>query len=239
VEPSSAPWRVLEPSESPADVPRAQTQRIAWPVVAAAVTAVAVAIGAFVLAARSDPQVGVDGAIGVLAGSGDPWMPSANPGRGSGAELVVEVGGAVVRPGVYHLPAGSRIGDAIAAAGGYGPRVDAAAADARLNLAAIVRDGDEVHVPGRDEVPARPVASGGGTDGAGSGGTGDAGRLIDLNRATAAQLDTLPGVGPATAAKIIAAREQQPFASVDDLRTRKVLGAATLERIRDLVTVEP
>ncbi len=149
--------------------------------------------------------------------------------------LVVEVGGAVAHPGVYRLPAGSRVGDAIDAAGGYGPRVDARAADRALNLAAPLTDGEKVHVPDRDEPSAPAGASAAAVASRAAGGT--TGAPVDLNRATAAELDALPGIGPATAAKIIAARQERPFASVDDLAARKVVGAATLARIRALVTV--
>ena len=154
------------------------------------------------------------------------------------AAVVVEVGGAVTRPGVYRLPAGSRVADAVAAAGGFGPRVDVEGADRALNLAALVRDGDEIHVPARGETGASAAAGGGGRRGWRRGRPASAG-LIDLNRATAEQLDTLPGIGPATAAKIIAAREERPFASLDDVRDRKVVGAATLAKIQALVTVGP
>jgi competence protein ComEA len=151
--------------------------------------------------------------------------------------VVVDVAGAVAHPGLYRLAAGSRIGDAVAAAGGFAGTVDAARADRELNLAAIVHDGDKIRVPLRGDPPAGGSATSP-TTGGGSGG-GAAGGPIDLNHATAEELDTLPGVGPATAAKIIAAREQQPFASVDDLGARKVVGAATLEKLRALVTVGP
>ncbi len=173
----------------------------------------------------------------MVGGAIDIGRPSRSGAATPEVDVVVEVGGAVVRPGVYRLAAGSRVADAVAAAGGYGTRVDAEAADRALNLAAPVRDGDEIHVPARGE--AEPTAATGGSGAAGVAAGGEAGGLIDLNRATAEQLDTLPGVGPATAAKIIAAREERPFAGLDDVVARKVVGAATMEKIRALVTVGP
>lgn len=233
MEPSSAPWRVLEPPETTGPASEPDPREIPWPAVGVMIVAAVVALGAVLLATRPQSDVGVDGASGVAAAELALPGTSTDPSLGAGLGLVVEVGGAVARPGVYHLPPGARVGDAIAAAGGYGPRVDAAAADARLNLAALLKDGQEIHVPSRDE----PAASLGPTGGGAAPSPGDG--LIDLNSASAEQLDTLPGVGPVTAAKIIAAREEQRFASVDDLQTRKVVGAATLEKIRPLATVGP
>lgn len=106
-----------------------------------------------------------------------------------------------------------------------------------LNLAARVADGDKVIVPSRDD----PVvqAGSGGSPGSSAGPTNTPVRTgpVDLNTATAAELDALPGIGPVTLAKIIASRTQERFHSVSDLRTRKLVGAAEFAQIQKLVTV--
>jgi competence protein ComEA len=145
--------------------------------------------------------------------------------------LVVQVSGAVSRPGLYALPVGSRVADAIQAAGGYATDVDPRAAETRLNLAAKLQDAQVVSVPRRGDEAS-------GTAGVhGSAGPSTPPGPIDLNSATAEQLDTLPGVGPATAQKIIASRAEKPFATVDDLVNRKLVSATTFGKLRSLVTV--
>ncbi len=252
---NATPWRALEaPSPTdqttPASAPGGFSPDLAgvpvpWVVGGAAIVMVGLALAGVLLVGGGSPQVAVPSSVG--GGSADPGgsLSAADSSFGRG-EVIVEVAGAVVHPGVYRLGAGQRVADAIAAAGGYGPRVDATRATARLNLAARLADGDRVLVPSRDD-PAGdaspPTTAGGSTaDGSGSGGGGGAGGStatgpIDLNRATATELDSLPGIGPVTAAKIIAARTDQPFTAVDDLRTRKLVGPSTFEKLRDLVTV--
>ena len=188
----------------------------------------------------TNPDSGPENRVDVAAAAGYLSIPTSGfGGAGSNrssavpAELVIDVQGAVVRPGVHRLPTGSRVGDAIDAAGGYSTQVDLAAASAAITLAAPLTDGAKVHVPARGEVVATSPAAGGSSSGGGTAGP------INVNTATAEQLDTLPGIGPVTAAKIIGAREQAPFSTLDELVTRDVLGPATLDKIRALVTVGP
>ncbi|MBX3031832.1 MAG: helix-hairpin-helix domain-containing protein [Chloroflexi bacterium] len=148
------------------------------------------------------------------------------------ARVVVDVQGAVVRPGLVEVPAGGRVGDAIALAGGFGPRVDLAAASHQLNLAELARDGTKVHVPAIGDVVTVAAPS---TGGAETSSRGD-GR-VDLNTATEAELDALPGVGPATIAKIVAARTEMPFRTPDEIRSRGIVGQATWLKLEALVTV--
>jgi competence protein ComEA len=149
--------------------------------------------------------------------------PSPSP-----VPVVVHVAGWVRRPGVYELGQGERVIDAIEAAGGSRRRADLDA----LNLAALLVDGQQVMVPRKSlsEGPGeRSTASGGSTGGQG---------LINLNSATAEELETLPGIGEVLAAEIIAYREQNgPFTSVEDLLNVSGIGEQRLADVRDLVSV--
>ena len=137
-------------------------------------------------------------------------------------ELVIDVAGAVAEPGLHRLDAGARVGDAIEAAGGFAPRADLAATSQALNLALPLEDGAKVLVPelGLDRV----------TDGTDA----DDGRF-DLNRASRSELESLPGIGPVTAGKIIAARGTERFDAVAELRSRGLVGEKVYEDVKGLL----
>ena len=153
-----------------------------------------------------------------LTSSAPPGRPSTPP---PGGEVIVDVEGRVRRPGIVTLPAGSRVHDAVAKAGGFRGKVDAAG----LNMARVLVDGEQILVG------VEPVA-------AADGGAGGApGGKISLGTATLEQLDTLPGIGPVTAQAILDHRaEHGAFRSVDDLLDVKGIGQATLDDLRDQVT---
>ena len=153
--------------------------------------------------------------------------------------IIVQVSGAVPRPGVYALAQGSRVQDAISAAGGF--LVDANKAD--INLARALEDGEQLDVPyaeGASPVIGTPVVLPGGDTGNPFEATPAATELININTASQSQLETLPGIGPTTAQKIIAYREANgPFVNTEDIINVSGIGPGTYQRIKDLITVGP
>jgi competence protein ComEA len=246
-------WRTVDPApqsrpQAPEDGARSGRGEL---LAAAGLLVVLLAGGTLLLGPQAAPAVtsgsattsggrpGQPGGSGGTDGAGPAEAAKVDGGASaasaSPALLVVDVAGAVRRPGLYRLPAGSRVGDAIAAAGGFGPRVDAAAVTASINLAERLEDGSKVLIPelgwsaavSGHPLPATPSPPAQGPP------------LIDLNRATQADLEALPGIGPVTAKKIIDARASAPFQQPDDLVSRGVVGASVFEKIRGLVFVGP
>jgi competence protein ComEA len=219
-----------------------------------AVAVVVVAVAGLALLVRtpssSPPELSLPmagtGASPGAATAGDDGTPapgdaSAGPvepggvAAGEPAAVVVHAAGAVVRPGLYRLPAGARVDDLLAAAGGAAPDAD----PSRLNLAAVLLDGQRLFVPRPgEEPPPEVVADGGPGGGAGAGEEATPADPVDLNRASPDELDRLPGIGPATATAIVAHRDAHgPFAAVDALLDVRGIGPAKLEQLRPLVRV--
>lgn len=181
--------------------------------VAAVAAAALLVLGAVVVlrAVQETPSVVVPAAAGATMGAAPVEAP----------EVVVHVVGQVLQPGLVHLPAGARLADAIDAAGGAGPEADLAA----INLARVLTDGEQVVVPRPGEQPQSAGAAG-------------ADPAIDLNTAATADLDTLPGIGPVLAQRIVDWRtEHGAFTAVDELAEVRGIGSSLLEGLRDLVRV--
>ncbi|MEY2710322.1 MAG: putative competence protein ComEA [Actinomycetota bacterium] len=208
------------------------------------VSAVVLLVAAWLLFAPTPPQV--ESVLLVTATAGANPVPSATAGTGT---VRVHVAGAVRRPGVYELPSGGRVVDAVRAAGGATPSADLDA----INLAQTVRDTEQVYVPSRARaaprtsprtaprlrptttvaaaVPQSPPAAG--TSGAVSGA-----RSVNINQATASELEDLPGVGQVTARRIIAWRQTKgPFASPEDLMKVEGIGPAKFAAMKPFVSV--
>jgi competence protein ComEA len=155
-------------------------------------------------------------------GSSEPeeTASASAPASPGGPPILVHVLGAVATPGLYELTDGERIVDAVAAAGGFTAEAD----QASLNLARVVGDGEQVYVPVVGEQPPSAPADA-------------AGGLVNLNTADATELETLPGLGPELAARIVEWRTQNGrFSSVDDLLNVTGIGAKTLSGLAELVT---
>jgi competence protein ComEA len=181
----------------------------------------------------SDPTASTPGSVATPDGPGaepeatsDERTGAARSASSTRGTVVVHVAGAVATPGVLVMPAGARVIDAVEGAGGARPDADLD----RLNLAAKLVDGQRILVLAVGAVA--PAGDPGVTGGTGAGG------LVDLNSATAAQLEALPGIGPALAAAILAERTRRGgFRSVNELREVRGIGEARFADIKDRVTV--
>ena len=196
------------------DLERRARVRIA---VGASVVLLLVALGCAVVVAALAPR----GTTAVAA-------PSAAPAAVATSAIYVHVLGAVLQPGLYALREGDRAVDAVAAAGGFTDDAD----QAQLNLARFVTDGEQIVVPVVGGV--QEAAPGAATPGI----PGTAGAKVNINTADAATLETLPRVGPAMSARIIAWRETNGrFTAIEDLMSVTGIGEKTFDGFKDLVTL--
>lgn len=188
---------------------------------------------------RSEAANGSDGAVTDESAAGaDATGPSDSDEQPDDpVEIVVDVGGAVRNPTVVRLADGARVADAIAAAGGLADDADASG----VNQAAVVADGQKVLVPRVGEaVPTADTATGAGTPAGTQTGSapGASSGLVNINSATADQLDALPGVGPSTAQAIIEDRERNgPFKGIEDLMRVSGIGEKKFEKLRSSICV--
>jgi len=188
----------------------------------------------------AEPGAGQGKEPGAGKGAGEPGSGATGESGAASSTVYVHVVGAVRHAGMYALADGARVADAVAAAGGLAGN----AAQAGVNLARPVADGEQVAVPTLDEVARGTAPAGGaappagGAVQAGGGGAGSSAGPVNINTADAAALDVLPGVGPSTAQKIVADREANgPFTSPDDLGRVAGIGPKKLEELRPRVCV--
>ena len=190
--------------------------------------------GAITLAAlRPTPSLGALGEVSptesLQLSATEP--PAGEPSSEGSTTLLVHVVGAVTSPGVYEVPLTARVVDAIAAAGGLAGDAD----PSLLNMARTLVDGEQLRVPRIGEAASEPVAGGAGPAGAGGAAGGG---LVNLNTASADELEELPRIGPAMSSRIIDHREQNGgFGAVEELKEVAGIGDATYEGLVDLVTV--
>lgn len=189
-------------------------------------------------------SVGIGVLIGILA-LGVLWLVGSQP-RGEPISLsppptplplVVHVSGSVTHPGVYTLSTGSRVKDAIEAAGGLLPEAD----DQRLNLAAQLQDGDLIWIPAIPQAFANPpakIATETPKDSSLLKPSAASDGLININTATLEELDTLPGIGRVKAQNIIDHRDTNgPFMTIEAIQEVNGIGPVTYEHLKDLITV--
>jgi len=162
----------------------------------------------------------------LFEGASDVRKDVAVASKSAEKQIVVDVEGAVMKPGVYHLPQDGRVQDALIAAGGLAGNADHGQVAKSVNLASKLTDGIKLYIPMQGE----QVAASGGQTVLGSETTG----LININTASATDLDSLPGIGPVTAEKIISNR---PYAAIEELVDKKAVNKSVFEKIKDKINL--
>lgn len=147
----------------------------------------------------------------------------------------VDVEGEVENPGLYTVKNGSRVEEALVAAGGFSADADRDWAAKRLNRAKILTDGDKIYIPSTEETDNNQQTTNNTETGTAGYVPGVSAKSVNINSASEAELDTLPGVGAVTSKKIALGR---PYDTIDDLLTKKIVGKSLFEKIKDLITAE-
>jgi competence protein ComEA len=173
-------------------------------------------------------------------GAGDSVTGDGTVGEAVGsaqAKIKVSIAGAVANAGVYELDSSAIVADVVSAAGGFKKEVDKVYVARDLNLAKVLKTGEHFYIPFAAERDLKALVlppAGGVGSGSGAGSGGGVVQLVNINTATSEQLQTLSGIGPSTADKIIAAR---PYTKIDDLLNVSGIGPATLEKIKNSITI--
>jgi competence protein ComEA len=149
------------------------------------------------------------------------------------SKISIDVEGSVQKPGVYSLPEGSRLQDALVISGGLSSNADRAYVSKKINLAQKLVDSAKIYIPAAGETS--PVAVSSATSVSGVGLTAQSSSIVGINSASQSELEALPKIGPVTAAKIMSGR---PYANVSELVSKKVIGQKTLDAIKDLISAE-
>lgn len=149
--------------------------------------------------------------------------PNAQSSFAPQGEMKIDVSGAVQNPSVYILHDGDRVEDAIKAAGGFNVNVDSVYVSKSVNLSQKVTDGQKVYIPFKGDLYTSITSD-----------TQSSSNIININNASESELDSLPGIGPVTAQKVIASR---PYSTINDLLSKKVVGQSEFEKIKNSISI--
>ena len=172
---------------------------------------------------------------GILSSSSKVEVLEATTSGQVQSKITAEIAGEVIKPGVYNLPAGSRVDDLLTVSGGLTASADRVWTDQYLNRAAKLTDGQKVYIPGVSQQSASATAkNGGGGQTVSSTISSDSNTLVNINTGSAAELDSLPGIGPVYAQNIV---EHRPYSTLEELVSKGAIKQSLYDKIKNLITI--